>query len=247
MWTIHNYKAVIVYSLLFLFSLIISVVYNNLLCLLIPFVFFIVEKLFVIAITNTAKVFLVLVFCLPLSTEWQVTQKLSLDFPTEPILILLSFLGICKWLYDSSSFPKHLLKSSLFFLIMVHLIWLLINTFYSSHPLLSLKFFVAKIWYVIPFIIILQYVVQSINDVNKIAKFLILTTLFVIIQSLVRHGFQAFSFEGIKYTLHPFFRNHVNYSATLVLLFPLLIFLKPFAKESRQKYFFNALISIVTF
>lgn len=239
MWTIHNYKAVIVYSLLFLFSLIISVVYNNLLYLLIPFVFFIVEKLFVIAITNTAKVFLALVFCLPLSTEWQVTQKLSLDFPTEPILILLSFLGICKWLYDSSSFPKHLLKSSLFFLIVVHLMWLLINTFYSSHPLLSLKFFVAKIWYVIPFIIILQYVVQSINDVNKIAKFLILTTLFVIIQSLVRHGFQAFSFEGIKYTLHPFFRNHVNYSATLVLLFPLLIFLKPFAKESRQKYFFN--------
>jgi O-antigen ligase len=239
MWTIHNYKAVFVYSFLFLFSLIISVVFCNPLYLLIPFVFLFVEKLFSIAITKTRDVFLLLIFCLPLSTEWQVTENLSLDFPTEPILILLSFLGVCKWLYHSSNFPTHLLKSNLFFLVVLHLIWLLINIFYSSHPLLSLKFFVAKVWYVVPFIVILQFVFQSINDVNKIIRFLVLTMLVVVVQSLIRHGFQAFSFEGIKYTLHPFFRNHVNYGATLVLLFPLLIFLKPFAKEYGQKYFFN--------
>lgn len=239
MLAVKNYKAAIVHSLLFIVALIVSVYLNQPLYLLVPFLFIALQKILEFAIINTTYIFFLLIICLPLSTEWQVTPSLSLDFPTEPFLILLSFLAICKWIYQPKVFPIVLLKSNLFLLVLLHLIWLLINILFSTQPLISLKFFIAKVWYVIPFVMLLQHFTQTPNLIPKISKLLAVSMLLVIVQSLLRHSFEAFSFEGIKYTLSPFFRNHVNYSATLVLVMPILLYLKPFNKEAINKRWLN--------
>jgi O-antigen ligase len=242
-----NNRASVFYSLLFVFSIVVAVALYQPVYLLIPFLGIVVHKILELSIKNTALVFLVIAISLPLSIEWQVTPSLSLDFPTEPLLILLSFLAICKWLYNPNIFPKVLLKSSLFFIILLHLMWLFLVIFFSSHEVLSLKFFIAKIWYVVPMVMMLQHVVTTYSQVQKAMQLIILSMLFVIAQSIVRHSFEGFSFEGIKYTLSPFFRNHVNYSATLVLLFPFLVYLKPFDKKYVKSVKNNCQIFIVTF
>ena len=59
---------------------------------------------------------------------------------------------------------------------------------------------------------------------------------FVVTQCLGRHALIGFSFEGIKQTLAPFFRNHVNYSAMLVCLLAVLWAVKKLTPKTNPYY-----------
>jgi O-antigen ligase len=58
----------------------------------------------------------------------------------------------------------------------------------------------------------------------------------MIILAIIRHAGFQFSFVGINKSLFPFFRNHVNYSALLVCLFPTgYIFLKASGSKTKLR------------
>ncbi len=205
-------------TIFFIAFLVIAIITNNYAWLSVPFIFILFPVLFRYTISYTEQLFWMMIFFLPLSTEWNVTNSLSLDFPDEPLLILLTGFTILKFIYQPSLFPQSLLKSSLFFLVLLYLCWIIICCFFSINPILSVKFLLAKVWYIIPFVVLPQFLLDSIGKLKIFASCLLLPMLFVVVQALLRHIFFNFSFEGIKEVLDPFFRNHVNYSAMLVCL-----------------------------
>src|SRR5205085_7242781 len=75
---------------------------------------------------------------------------------------------------------------------------------------------------------------------------LMLTTsmLIVVIISLYKHQHSGFSFASINDAVHPFFRNHVNYSAMLVCLIPLGFALFFHSKNKWLRYFIAAAVMI---
>lgn len=209
-------------SLIFIFSLISAIAFQNFLWLLIPFAWILIPVIFNYSISFTEHLFWLMIIFLPLSTELMVTDSLGLDFPDEPLLILLTGIIIVKMIYKPALFPRSILNRSLFFLLLLHLFWIFICCFFSVDAVLSIKFLLAKIWYVIPFVLLPQLMIRSQKEFKKIALCLLLPMLFVVMQALIRHSFYNFSFEGIKQVLDPFFRNHVNYSAMLVCLLAVL-------------------------
>jgi len=193
----------------------------------IPFVGCLLPFLFNYTITATEHIFWLMIVMLPFSAELQVTDSLGLDFPDEPMLMLLTGFCIVKWIYKPADFPVTVLKSTVFMVIVLQVCWIVITSFFSMNPLLSVKFLLAKSWYIIPFVLLFQVIIKGKSDLIKLGKFLIIPMMIVVIQALIRHAFYGYSFEGIKQTLYPFFRNHVNYSAMLVcLLVVLWTFLK---------------------
>lgn len=54
--------------------------------------------------------------------------------------------------------------------------------------------------------------------------------------SLIRHALKGFTFNSINETLTPFFRNHVNYSALLVCLVPILFMWYHFSSGRTRKW-----------
>jgi O-antigen ligase len=60
--------------------------------------------------------------------------------------------------------------------------------------------------------------------------------------SLIRHADKGFSFESINSTLDPFFRNHVNYSALLVCLFPILLMWYCFSAKAVRKWVMSCMM-----
>ena len=209
-------------SLIFIFSLMTAIALCNFWWLLIPFAWILIPVIFNYAVSFTEQLFWLMLIFLPLSTELMVIDSLGLDFPDEPLLILITGIFIVKMICKPSLFPKHVLKTPLFFLLVLHLFWIFICCFFSVNPILSIKFFLAKIWYIIPFVLLPQIIIKSQNDFKKLALCLLLPILFVVMQALIRHSFYNFSFEGIKQVLDPYFRNHVNYSAMLVCLLAVL-------------------------
>lgn len=229
----HN-RLLVTALLIFLISLILAISVQNNLWLIFPFVWILSPVVFKYTVSFTEQLFWLLLFFLPLSTEINVTNSLGLDFPDEPLLILITGVFMVKMIYKPALFPKSILNKSLFLFLVLHVLWIFITCFFSVDPLLSIKYFLAKIWYIIPFVLLPQFFLKSQNDFKKFAMCLLVPMFFVVIQALIRHSFYAFSFEGVKQILDPFFRNHVVYSGMLICLLAVLWCIKKLTPKNHS-------------
>ena len=222
MFQLTFYKKFVAAGALFIFALIAALLLDNFWWMILPFFWLLAPLAFDALVHKTSSLFYLLLFFLPLSTEFNFTPSLGLDLPDELLLISLTAIVFLLIIYKPSVFPLPVLKHPLFFILMLHIFWIFISCLVSTSPLLSLKFLAAKIWYVVPFVLIPLMLNPGIKQFKTIAYLLLLPMLFVVLQSLARHAIHNFSFEGVKETLSPFFRNHVTYSAMLVCLIPVL-------------------------
>jgi len=205
-------------SLLFVLSIIFSVLWHDERLLLIPFALLLLPFLFQFMIHSTERLFWLLLCLLPLSTEINITSSLGLDFPDEPIMMLLTAMALLRWWHQPQAFPDTVWRHPLFLLLLVHLLWIMITCFYSEQPILSVKFLLAKSWYIVPFVILPALWLSSIRNIEKMVRYLLIPMGVIMIITLLRHAVSGFSFESINRHLFPFFRNHVNYGAMLVCL-----------------------------
>lgn len=220
MTSIFSYKPKLIASLVFLVSLVLAIVLKELLVLVIPFAWLLFPLFFDYCVNKTEQLFWLLIVLIPFSTELQITSSLGLDFPDEPLMLLLTGMALLKFLHQPTSFPKYLKTAPLFFVVILMMGWTLLSASYSANPLLGYKFFLARIWYIIPFVILPQILLDSQARISKMAIYLLAPMFFLAFQTLVRHSYYGFSFELVKKTIFPFFRNHVNYSAMLVCMLP---------------------------
>lgn len=205
-------------SPLFVLSIVFSVLWHDERLLLIPFALLLLPFLFQFMIHSTERLFWLLLCLLPLSTEINITSSLGLDFPDEPIMMLLTAMALLRWWHQPQAFPDTVWRHPLFLLLLVHLLWIMITCFYSEQPILSVKFLLAKSWYIVPFVILPALWLNSIRNIEKMVRYLLIPMGVIMIITLLRHAVSGFSFESINRHLFPFFRNHVNYGAMLVCL-----------------------------
>ena len=188
--------------------------------LLFPFIWILIPPVFNYVISRTEQLYWLLFILLPLSTELNITPQLGLDFPDELLLLLLTGICLVKMIHQPKWFPYALSVHPLFMWLVIYMLWILLSCIYAVEPILSFKYLLAKIWYIVPFVLLPQRILNTRSRIEKMALCLLIPMLFVVIQTLLRHSLQAFSFETVKYILYPFFRNHVNYSSMLLCLLP---------------------------
>ena len=185
---------------------------------------------------NLRYLFFALLFAIPLSTEFSVTDTLSTDLPDEPMMLLLAGSLILLLLLKPSLLPKELMKSSLVLLLLLQLIWMLVTVLFSHDIWLSIKYCLAKTWFLLAFVIGGLIFLRTKDDLKLASKALIFSMLIPIVISLLRHAQKGFSFESVNSTLDPFFRNHVNYSALIVCMLPILFVWYYFSGKNIRKW-----------
>ena len=233
---LQNNKQFWLAAVVFMVVSIVSTLLYQPLLMVLPFAFVLLPLVFKYAVNFTEHLFWLLFITLPLSIEINITPTLGIDFPDEILLMLLTAICIIKIIHQPSFFPIAVLKHPLFLIIVLQLLWVLICCIFSQDVWLSIKFFLAHIWYIIPFVLLPQYLLTTQTQFRRAALYLLLPMGFVVIQCLVRHSLYGFSFEGIKQTLSPFFRNHVNYSAMLVCLLAILWCIRQLTPTENKYY-----------
>jgi len=212
----------IIALLLFLCFSVTAILNQQWLWMLIPFAWIITPSIFQFVTQHTEKLFWLLLCMLPLSTELNITPQLGLDFPDEILMMLLTALALLYWWHKPQHFPSLVWHHPLFFLLVIHLCWIVVSTIYAVEPIPAIKFFLAKTWYIVPFVILPAVLLNSISRIQKMTACLLWSMGFVVIVTLLRHQVDMFSFESINRHLFPFFRNHVNYASMLVCLLAVL-------------------------
>jgi O-antigen ligase len=166
--------------------------------------------------------FYVLVASIPWSVEYHFSNALGTDLPDEPLMLLAAFAALTLLVMHRKTITKKPVHM-LLLLVGIQLAWTLVTVICSTDWLLSLKYFLAKSWYILAFLVLPLFLSPDKKLVRNTAIILTLSVLLSVLFVLYKHAAYGFSFEKVNTALEPFYRNHVNYSALLVCITPILI------------------------
>jgi len=175
-----------------------------------------------LTIVDFRKVFYLLLACIPLSTEIVLPNGFGTDLPTEPLMIGLMLVWVLYQLGGEHKLGSSFFRHPLTLLLLLHLSWVLVTTITSDLFFVSIKFFLAKIWYVVVFYFLAAMILKSEKEIKILFWVIFLPLMFTLAIILTRHATYGFSFEFVHKILHPFQRNHVNYAVTTSLFLPLV-------------------------
>jgi O-antigen ligase len=186
------------------------------------------------------KLFFAIALFAPLSVPlYRIIPGLTFDFwlPTEPMLVFLLIMLILKSLKERY-FRKELLNHPVFISMLFLLAWLAISTVISVSPIVSLKYFLVRFWFLGIFFY-LAYIIFRQNSKN-IERFLyayIIGLAIVIVFTIVKQaGSGLFSHNAAYSSSAPFFIDHTSYGAALALIIPIITAFAFNAKQSFVKY-----------
>ena len=184
-------------------------------------------------IDDYRRIFYILFALLPFSMEYYFDSLgLGMDIPSEPLMLLLTSVFLLILIKDKMVFPKSYFFHPIFLLLFIHIFWIFITSVNSTHPWISFKFFLAKLWYIIPFFLFPLYVFRHEKYFIKAYKIVYLFLFISIVIVLIRHSYEGFTFAASYEVVRPFFRNHVTYAAISVVCLP---FVWAFMKKNQSE------------
>jgi len=238
-----NRNAFITLSAVLLLSLATAVFFSNALFLLVPAA----ALLFYAGWADTRFLFLLLVLSLPFSFEYNFSDSLGTDIPDEALMLLVSFVSLGFWLYTPASIEKQTWRHPLLVLLFIHMAWIVVTTISSGSPLLSVKFLLAKNWYLGAFVLAPLILFRNKQNIRLTAACFAIAMLLVAVIAVIRHAEYGFDFATVNRSVEPFFRNHVNYSSMLVCAVPLFFAFRHLAKRKSNRFVYGIVIIILVF
>ena len=187
--------------------------------------------------------FFLLIFSIPFSWEYHVTSSLGTDLPDEPLMLLVAFCFLAAWVYRPGLVPNAVLLHPLLLILFFLLGWTIISLLFSTHFLISVKYLLAKLWYMAAFLLAGTIVFADRKNIRITGTLLLVSMFLAVLIVMIRHSMMGFQFATINKALFPFFRNHVNYSAMLVCMLPVTV--AAFVLSSGKLRWLLALVMVI--
>lgn len=179
-----------------------------------------------IALVDYKKLFYLLFISIPISVDMSLPGGIALNFFTEPLQLVLTAIVLLLVIRGGRNISSRYITHPISLTLLMHLAWIGIAVFFSGDHVVSIKYFLAKIWFVLPAFYLTMKLVSSAKDVKTIIWCLLLPLLFTITVILIRHAAIGFSFDGVNYILGPFYSNHVLYASMIAVSFPFVWMLR---------------------
>jgi putative inorganic carbon (hco3(-)) transporter len=197
------------------------------------------------AIYAQDKLFFLIVFFTPLSII--IEQKdfnLGLSLPTEPLMFGLMALFLLNTVYKKN-YDQKIINHPVSLAIIFSLCWTFITCVTSELPLVSFKYLVSKLWFVIPFYFLAILIFKNYQNINRFYWMYILPFAGVIIYTVIQHSFHNFEHKPAHWVMDPFFNDHTSYGAMLVMFYPVFFLFFREKKYSNTVKLFVAFLFVV--
>lgn len=204
----------------------------------------------VLVLTNWRWVYYLLFLTLPISREISLPGGLSMDVPSEPLMLVLTACVPIVLLVGPGRFGQLRAREwqhPLLILPVLMLVWSGIDIFFSVDTLKSVKYVMAKVWYLTPFLLGTLLLVRRPADFWRLIACYVAASAAVMLWVIPRHAALHFTFASINEALRPFYRNHVTYATSLALLLPFAWGLAVRASTLRQRRLWQVLGGLLFF
>jgi O-antigen ligase len=200
--------------------------------------------LVMVLLTNYHLLYYLLIFSLPFSMEFSVGGSLTSDLPSEPLMVLLMACFIGSLLSGTRPDPRFF-RHPLVIMLSVMYLWAVFTTFFSVDATKSIKYLLAKAWYIVPFLLLTGAIVKDLKDIRRILWMFLLPVSVLVVFVLLRHFSLHFAFNMVQRSITPFFKNHVIYATALALFIPYVITLFLLEKRAVIKLFLIGVFGIL--
>ena len=191
---------------------------------------------------NPVHLFYLLLFTIPWSVEYNFPSGPGTDLPDEPLMLLTALLAVLFFIFHRKSLVQKNTAHPLLLLLAIQFLWLIVTVSTSTHFIFSIKYLLAKTWYLLAFVAMPFFLWRDQEVFKRSVIVLFTSMLLAAMVSLFRHASTGFTFSSINDALTPFFRNHVNYSALLVFMIPVQVAFWQLTNNKRLR-----LLIIITF
>jgi len=170
---------------------------------------------------------------------------LGLSLPSEALMILLTMIFFARILYDLR-IDRTFLKHPVSIAIIVYLCWMLITCMTSVRPIISIKFFISKMWFITScYWFFMQLVKDDLKNAVLYFNCYAIGLAIIVLITTYKHALSSFDEHYAHYVMKPFYNDHTAYGAALAFMLPITVgfFFLP-ENKSYHKIFYS-IISLV--
>jgi O-antigen ligase len=184
--------------------------------LAIPFVLL----LLILYIFSLDNILLLITFLTPLAVNLKDAEfGIGISLPSEPLMFGVLLLFLLKLLHEKF-YDRKIMKHPVSIAILINLIWIFITCFTSEIPIVSIKFMVARLWFVVPFFFAGILLFTDLKNVKKFQWLYVIPLLAVIFYALYNHSTYGFDKPHSNMVMKPFYNDHTAYGAIIALFLP---------------------------
>jgi putative inorganic carbon (HCO3(-)) transporter len=183
------------------------------------------------AIFHLQQLVFFLAVCTPLAVSLKslgLSEGPDLSIPTEPVMIIIMALYMLNQ-FSHRIADRNFVHHPISLIIGVQLIWMFFTTCTSTEVLISLKYFISRLWFVFSCYVIIPHLFQDKKNILYFAMCYCSSMLIVVFYTWSRHAGYVFNDKAADWVVDPFFNDHTAYGAALAMFIPLLfsfVFLK---------------------
>ncbi len=184
------------------------------------------------------KLLFLLIIITPFTVKYEnAAMGFTVNMPAEPIIAAILMLFFLKLIYEQR-YERAILKHPVTIAIAVYLFWMLITSVTSEMKLVSLKYFISQLWYIVTFYFVFIKLFKEKINLHRFLWYYGVPLAIVILIITFQHSVYGFDRQVGTWIVRPFFNDHTNYSAVISLLTPLFfIFIFNRNYSSLQRFF----------
>lgn len=181
------------------------------------------------------KVMLLISFVVPLSVVIEEFEELAVSLPAEPLLAGVLILFIAKLLYDGK-YDRGIARHPVSIAIYCMLIWMVVTTITSEMPLVSVKFMVSRLWFIVPSFFFCALLFKKPKNIDWFIWLYIASLCIVVVYTTIIHYQHGFDNDSAHWVMSPFYNDHTAYGAALAiyLIYAITYAFIPGIKSSRK-------------
>jgi len=164
-----------------------------------------------------------IVFTTPLSLNLENLEVggIGMYLPTEPLMFGVMVLYFLRLLLQTK-IDKKLVYHPVTIAILFNLIWIFITSLTSSMPIVSFKFLLARLWFVVCFYFLATQLFKKIKNYKTFFWAYIIPLSFIIVYTVIRLAGYNFEEKPAHWVMEPFYKDHTSYGAILAIYYPIL-------------------------
>jgi O-antigen ligase len=172
------------------------------------------------------KVLLLIALLTPFSVNIEdMDAGLAVSLPVEPMLFGVLVLFTAKFLYERN-YDMRIARHPIALVIYLMFGWMIVTAFTSEIPLVSVKYIVSRLWFIIPSFFVASLVFKNLKNIHWYIWLYTFSLLIVIGYTILNHASYGFSDDSAHWVMSPFYNDHTAYGAALAIY---LIFISGYA------------------
>ena len=155
----------------------------------------------------------------PFAINMALMPKMELSMPVEPMMILFTLMFFFRVLV-ARNYDTRLLRHPVSILLLASMGWMLVTTCTSSMPFVSFKYWLARLWFVVPFFFAAAQIFRNKTRIRQFFWCYAIGLIAVICLATAKTVGNFSDLQTLHRVMKPFYNDHTAYGCVIALMLP---------------------------